>query len=415
MKKEKNEKLYKRLKIAIIILLVLLVLELLLFGIRAFKMRRDNVYYTTINSVLKHDNGYVGVGLSDFKNSKLNDYEAPGYNKPVIWLYDEDYNVIKEIKYDNGYSGAFNDIVATSDGYIAVGALEMTADMHKVGSSEGIIVKYDKELNIVWEKNLQILDDTNLVSVKLDKNENIVVVGQSIYESDIIGNHKTGGAILAIYSKDGEKKQTINYGGPQTGIFNDVVVLDDGYVVVGITHSGTGIIFKYDLNGQEIWHNYYGYTDMNGLTSIAYLNGEFLVTGTKLNEKDNTDSYKGAIIKFDNNGKLVKEVLYEKDSIAKIDELIISKDKIIVLALHGKKENDILVNQSSILEYNLDLELVNESNLTGNKTVTFTNVILNDDDYLVVGYTNSKMEEFKTNGYDYYQIFIDYNSNLKQK
>ena len=80
-----------------------------------------------------------------------------------------------------------------------------------------------------------------------------------------------------------------------------------------------------------------------------------------------------------------------------------------------KKENDILVNQSSILEYNLDLELVNESNLTGNKTVTFTNVILNDDDYLVVGYTNSKMEEFKTNGYDYYQIFIDYNSNLKQK
>lgn len=415
MKKKNNDKLYKILKNATIILLVLLVLELIIFGIRALKMKNDNVYYSTINSILKHDDGYVGVGLSDFKNSKINDYEAPGYSKPVIWLYDSEYNILKESKYDNGYSGVFNDIIETSDGYVAVGALEMTETMHKAGITEGIIVKYDKELNVVWEKNLQILDDTNLVSVKLDKNENVIIVGQSIYEPDIIGNHKNGGAILAIYSPEGEKKQVINYGGPQTGIFNDVVVLDDGYVVVGITHSGTGVIFKYDLNGQEVWHNYYGYTDMNGLTSINYVDGYFIVSGTKLNEKDDTDSYKGSIIKFDNSGQLVKEALYEKDSIAKIDELIISEDKIIALALYGKKENDILVNQSAILEYNFALELVNEQELTGNNTVTFTNVIKNNADYLVVGHTNSKMKQFKTNGHDYYPIFIEYNKNLEQK
>ena len=413
--KEKNQKLYKMLKIAIIILTIILVAEAIYFGIKIYKNRQSTTYYTTINSIVKDDNQFIGVGLSDFKHSNLTDYEKPGYNKPVIWVYDKDYKIKKEIKYNEGYNGVFYDVISTSDGYIAVGALEMTEAMHKTGSTEGILVKFDKDLNIIWQENLQILDTTKLVKVKLDKDENIIAVGESIYEPDIIGNHTTGGAIIVKYDQNGNRKQTINYGGPKTGLFNDVIITNDGYVAVGLTSTGTGIIFKYDFNGKEIWHNYYGYTDSKGLTSINYINNTFVVTGSKLEEKGNTDSYKGAIVKFDNNGKLIKEEFYEKDKISRIETSIIDDDKIIAIALYGKKENDTLINQSVILEYNLDLELQKENKLVGDNTVTFTNLIKNNNNYLVVGHTNSKLKGFKTNGYDYYPIVIAYNKELNQQ
>ena len=413
--KNKNEKIYKRLKIAIIILASLLVVELVYFGIRMYQNRKNTSYYSIVNNIIKDDAIYVGAGFSDFKNSEFIEYDKEGYIKPVIFVYDENKELINEIAVEDGYDGTYNDIIAVKDGYIAVGEQAVTETMYKDGLTEGLIVKYDKEFNIVWKKNLQILDDTTLMSVAIDKDNSIVAVGQSIYASDIIGNHTTGGAIIVRYTQDGEKKQVINYGGPKSGIFNDIEIVDDGYVVVGMIQSGTGVIFKYDRKGNEKWHNYYGYTDSKGLSSITKVNDGFVVTGSKLEGKDKTDNYDGVIIKFNNKGKLVKDVLYEKSDIARLENAMYVDDKIIALASYGVKENDILINDAAILEYDKNLELVKEEVYEVDNTMSFVDIMLNNDNYLVMGYTDTKLKEYGTNGYDYFPVIVEYNKELKLK
>ena len=413
MKKNYDE-VNSKLKKVIIVLAIIMVLECIFFGIKYVKSRNSNTFISALNEIIKVDDKYVGVGISDFKNSKLNEYKAPGYNKPVLWVFDKNHNIVKELNYGKGFNGSFNDIVKVKDGYVVVGEIEPTNNMHKDGLSEGLIVKYDKDFKIVWTKNLQILDNTKLKSVIIDKDENIITVGQSIYANDIIGNHTTGGAILVKYDKDGNKIGVANYGGPKSGCFNDVILVDDGYVTVGITREGTGIIFKYAFNGEELWHNYYGYTDYEGLTSINYLNDQFIVTGSKLEEKGKTDSYKGAIVRFSSKGEKIDDILYEKEDIAKLEKSLVVDDKIIVIGVYGNKKEDILDNQAMILEYDKDLKLVKENTLEGKKIVTFSDIILDGDNYLVAGYTNSKLKGYKFNGYDYYPFIINYDKKLSK-
>ena len=416
MKKENESKKIKILKIIFIILAILLIGELIFFGIKLYKNRIDNPRYTLLNNIIEKDNGFVGVGLSDYKNSKYLEYKKPGYTKATLFIYDKDLNKINEISYSKGYNSYFIDVIKVSDGYVAIGVIEPNKTYHEAARTKGLIVKYDEKFNVVKEKQIEVLDITTLNKIKLDKDGNYVVVGSSVYEKNVIGNHKSGGAILLKYNSNLEELQKINLGGPQTDSFNDFVITNDGYVVVGMINTGTGIIYKYNFKGKELWHNYYGYTDPKGLTSIVELNNNYYVTGSKLSAKDKTDEYKGVILKYDNNGKLIKEQEFKEEKITRLDKLFIdSKNNIIALSVYGNKDNNRLDNDSYILKYNIDLELIKKKNLVGNKTVTFTGVIETCDEYLVSAHTNSKFKEHKTNGLDYYDIIIKYNLDLKQK
>ena len=282
----------KTLKKIVIILIAILVIELIYFGIKYIKVRKESTYYSAINSTIKVNDKYVSVGLSDFKHSKFNKYKAPGYNKATLFVYDKNLKLIKEKYLDLGLVSEYKDIVKVEDGYIAVGYVLMDEKSKKDNLTEAVIVKYDNNFNIVWRKNLNILDTSKFNKVKVDKAGNYVVVGTSVYAPNIIGNHTTGGAIIVKYDKNGEVLSKINLGGPQTGEFNDLVITNDGYVVVGLKATGTGAIYKYSFDGKELWHNYYGITDKEGLTSIKMLSdGSFIVTGSKLEEKNKTQPH----------------------------------------------------------------------------------------------------------------------------
>ena len=406
--KQKSDKIYKVLKALAVILILFLIIEVIYFGFKFYNIRKNTVYYETANSIIKTDNGYLTVGLSDFKNSKLTTYEKPGYNKAVISIYDENLNKIKETKLKLGYSSVYNSVISVKDGYIAVGSVSITKEQNDVNNTEAIIVKYDKDLNEVWIKNLQILDTSKFVNVKEDDNGNIIVVGQSIYEENIIGNHTTGGAILIRYTSDGEVDLKINLGGPATDIFNDFIITKNGYIAVGIKSTGTGIIYKYDFNGKELWHEYYGYTDKEGLTSITSKGDNFLVTATKLEEKGSTDKYKAAILLYDKDGKLLKEKFFEEANITKFQKVAIDEEKIIVLGIYGKKINEALSSNAKMFLLDSDFKVIKSEILTGDQNITLTDIVITDNDYILSGHTNSKIKEFNSNGYDYFPILKKY-------
>ena len=126
-----NERTYKILKIAIIVLAFIFVIEAIYFGYRIYERYQNTIYYSSINDCLKKDDNYIAVGFSDFKHSDNYEYEDPGYIKPALFVYDNNFNLTKEIKLEEGLNGSLTDIIDTGDGYVVVGYVEN--EVKKVG------------------------------------------------------------------------------------------------------------------------------------------------------------------------------------------------------------------------------------------------------------------------------------------
>lgn len=400
MKKKTRKKVSKNLSLAIKILAVLLIIESIFLVVKIIKNNNESVHYTITNDIVSNGKKYIAVGMSDFKNSKFNKYKKPGYIKPTIWELNSKKQTTKEEKLDIGYNGYYNSIIKTNDGYIAVGAIEMSEKQHQENSSEAMIVKYDRNLNIKWRKNLSILDVNEFISVKQDSDNNYIVVGKSLYAEGYIGNHETGGAILLKYDKNGNETLRVNYGGPQKGQFNNLIVEQDGYVVVGVYSTNTGVIKKYDKNGNELWHSFYGLTDSKGITSITKYEDKYFVTATKLESKE-SKKYEAAIISYDLNGNRTNEVTYKKEEITRFEDIKIINNQITAVGITVTDVENTPKNSGIIITYDKDLNYIKENITKGKNNVTF-NKIYKD---FVIGNTNSKLEGYKTNNHDYLTIY----------
>lgn len=402
MKKKTSKKISKNLSLAVKILFILLIIESIILVVKIIKNNNESVHYTITNDLVTSGKKYIAVGMSDFKNSKLNKYKKPGYIKPTIWKLNSKKQPIIEEKLDIGYNGYYNSIIKTNDGYIAVGAIEMSKKQHEEKSSEAIIVKYDRNLNVKWRKNLSILDVNEFISVKKDSNNNYIVVGKSLYADGYIGNHETGGAILLRYDKDGNETLRVNYGGPQKGQFNNLIVEQDGYVVVGVYSTNTGVIKKYDKDGNEMWHSYYGLTDSKGITSITKDEDKYYVTATKLESKENK-KYEASIISYDLNGNRIDEITYKKEEVTRFEDIKVVNNQIIAVGITVTDVKNNPKNSGIIVTYDKDLNYIKEDITKGENNVTF-NKIYKD---FVIGNTNSKLKEYKTNNHDYLTIYKD--------
>ena len=408
-----SDKQRKIFKIIVIVLVVLLVAELVYFGIRYYLNRKDSVFYTVVNSaVVKDKNNYIGVGFSDYYNSDFNDYND-GLNKAAIFV-NEKGKLVNEIMLDLGYNSYFNDIVKLDDGYVAVGSVQMTKEQKEDKLSEGLIVKYDKDFNIVWRKNLGILGKTELLKVKLNKNKDIVVVGTSVYGEGYVGNHTTGGGILLKYNKNGKELLRVNNGGPYNGRFNDVLIEDDGYVVVGLGKANSGIIVKYDKKGKKLWSGSYGYTDNNGINSIVKLGNNYVTATTKVVNPKDLSNYSAVLVKFNKSGEKIDDVKYSSSDITYFKDIVLDKDNNIIVCGHtGKQVNNVLESDAVIVKYDKDLYEEESNILKGNNNDFYNMVYLSDENVLALGYSNSDLKEIDSNGYDYFPIIKNYNDDLK--
>ena len=406
--KDKTIKIYK---IIIIVLVALLVVEIIYFGIKIYNNRKDSMFYNVAsNVILKDEKNYIGVGSSDFRYSKFNKYDN-GYEKAIITEV-KNGEVTKEVGLIKGFDGRYNDVVKVSDGYIAVGRIEMTKEQHEEGMSEGLIVKYDNNLKQVWRKNLSILEKTEFKKVKIDK-ENIVVVGTSVYSNGYIGNHTTGGGILVKYNQSGKELMRVNYGGPYTGIFNDIIIEDNSYVVVGLGKSNSGVIIRYSKDGKKLDSGSYGYTDKSGFNAVVKKDSNYYVATTKVVNPKDLSNYSAAIVKFDKNFKELDSVKYSDNSINYFNDIEVYNNSIYVCGYVGEPKDNTAISDAVIVKYDKDLYEKEKDFIKGNKNDFYSNIYLEKDNIYVLGYANSKLKEYNVNGYDYSSFIKKYNSNLK--
>lgn len=407
-----NDKNKKLMSAIIIILAIILVSELFYFGIKFYHNRKVSTFYTVVSSVvLDNDKTFVGAGFSDYRHSKLNKFDK-GYDKATIFEV-KNGKTIKEIGLKLGLNSRFNDLIEVKDGYVAVGKIEMNKDQQKEGMTEGLIAKFDKNFKLVWRKNVSILEKTELYKVILD-GDDLVIIGTSVYSDGYVGNHTTGGGILLKYSLDGKQKLKINYGGPYSGSFNDIIIEKDSYVVVGLGRKNSGIIVKYDKSGNKLKSGSFGYTDKNGINAVAKIGDNYVTATTKVVNPKDLSNYSAAIVEFNSNLEKIDDIKYTNDKITYFNDIKVDKDgNVFVCGYTGHVKEKEVLTDGIVVKYDKDLYEKSSDVLKGKKNDFYSRIYIKDNNIYLLGYSNSKLKEFKTNGYDYYPVLKKYNNNLK--
>ncbi|MCD6512522.1 MAG: PQQ-binding-like beta-propeller repeat protein, partial [Thermoplasmata archaeon] len=159
--------------------------------------------------------------------------------------------------------GSGKEIIRGIDGgYVIAGF----TDSYGAGGYDAFFIKIDENGNIIWKRTwggfdmdearcivatedgyvaTGYTDDFNFLILKLDKDGNVVWSNTRVKSCDI-----------------GE----------------GITVCPDGYAAVGF--NGDACLIRFDENGNEMWHRYFGGNDPNdGALSVLYDNGYFMLAG----------------------------------------------------------------------------------------------------------------------------------------
>lgn len=358
IKKDKNIDISIKRKAKLIGLLCLtivfieLIIMLIMHISRENKLTYIDAYYNIKNV---DDSYYVLAGSSNFKHSRYNEIKTYEYKndddvqtiyaeKAKLVKLDKELNVIFEKTFESDYDSCFYDVSKVSDGFIAVGSYVYEEKQLSLNTRDGLIVKYDLDGNFLWSKNYQVLGDTEFKKI-LVVDDGFIVVGQSIYENMEIGNHQNGGGIIVKYDFDGKFIWTNNFGGNKSGIFESIVKVDDGYIVCGKDATNYGMLVKFDNEGNRLWVKNYANTDTIGFSDIKLKDDKLYIASSYnfSNEKDEDDNiiynYDACIFVYDLNGELLNKITFGGSSDDRFNSLVLLDDKIITVGY--TKSNDI--------------------------------------------------------------------------
>ena len=419
--KKDKVRISKWLKIVIILCIIIIFFELAFIAITYYNNEQSVVYTDTLNSFKESKDGYLVVGNSDFRRSDFNDYQEK-YTKAKFAKYDSDFKVEFESAYTKGFASYFSDVVEYDDGYIAVGGAQYDKQQIEDNATDGLIVLYDKEGKQVDTKTVQIAGDTTFNKVLL-VDDGFIVIGQSILQNMVIGYNPEGGALMIKYDFDLNEVWRANYGGSKSGNFNDAVIVDDNIYLVGKDATRYGFIAKYTLDGKRVFAKSYENTDTIGFSSIVMDGDYFFVAGSKTINPDAEDKDKvteALIVKYDKDGNVVDDVTFGKNDNARFNKIVKDGKNLVVVGHTYKKDEEKSTDTYNYLDYRGIIVKYN-SNL---KEAANNNENGEGIDYfsdVIVtddGYLvggASSSKELGSNNKDYRTYFLKYNKDLERQ
>jgi len=426
MKKNKKElkveqkRLVKWLRVIIVLCIAIIVIEAGYIGISYYNRTKSVIYTDTLNSFKEIDDGYLVVGNSDFKNSEFNSYEKD-YNKAKFAKYNSDFEVEFESAYTKGYSSYFSDVIEYSDGFIAVGGAQYDEQQVEDNATDGLIVLYDKNGKQVDTKSVQIAGDTTFNKVLL-VDDGFIVVGQSILQNMVIGNDPDGGALIIKYDFNLKEQWKANYGGSKSAIFNDAVIDGDYLYLVGKDATRYGMIAKYTLDGEKVFVKSYEYTDTVGFSSIVKVGDEFFVAGSKtinIDAKDEDKVTEGLVLKYNSDGEVLDEVTFSRNNAARFNKIVNDGNDLIVVGHTYKKDEEKSTDTYNYLDYRGIIVKFNTDleRLANNKENGSGVDYFSDVIVTDDGYLvggASSSKELGSNNKDYRTYFLKYNKDLER-
>ncbi len=399
------------LKFLSFVLIFILSCEVIFLIYQKYEKDHRQVYYDITNDMVVLDDGYLSFGSSDFHDSKKYDYTG-GFEKAKMVRYDKHRTMSMELQYERAKASTFYSGLFLDDGILAVGSGAFSDDQIKNDTRDALIVKYDFDGNIVWEKQFQELGDSKFVQA-LVIHDQYYVIGQSIFPPTEIGFRDTGGGVIARYSSSGELLGKSFFGGEKSGMFSSFVLVDDFLYVVGKDAMKTGLLVKYDLNLERQFVKNYNYTDQIGFSSIVS-NGEMLyvVGSTKVSDDENDFDTDAILLGYDFDGNIRFAVTYQGDGMERFNDLIIDRDHLVMVGHSAVLDKKASTDQLNVFRYHglfftYDMEgnLLSKQEFGGSMDDYMMGLVKDNQDYLVFGYSNScdkDLKILKGNGKDFY-------------
>lgn len=396
-----NKMILRILKIITFICILVLLLEGLYFLYLNYFRKDSASYFDSINDFCYYDDKIIAVGSNngndkDMEKAKITKYNA---KKEKVW----------EVIYNKGYESTYYGVGFDGSDIIAVGSYESNKRENKESLRTALIVKYDSSGNVIFEEDFQVLDNSKFTNI-LVVSDGYIVTGQSVYDDMTLGSSNEGGAFILKYNKEGKLLWKSNFGNSKTAVYNNLVCYNDYIYAVGKSDSNTGIISKYDFNGNMLGYSLCDNCDTFGFSGITVSNGELVVCGAKVVSSDDKANTDALIVKYDLNGNYIGEVLYDSASIERFNEIITDDDNNLIVVgtiSNYKKDNDSkFVYNGLIGKYHSDLKKVSVLEYGDEQDDYFTNIKIFGRNYLVSGYSSYDKD-------GYLSKFITYSDALK--
>lgn len=183
--------------------------------------------------------------------------------------------------------------------------------------------------------------------------------------------------------------------------YNDLVVIDDGYISIGYNnYKGTedakyyknelvyqGEIEKLDKDFNTVWTTSYFLDGDVDLVDIVKTKDGYIIIGNQRVELEHDDDITGIILKVDKDGKILKSLNYDLLDSTELYQIERDDDTNIIVGF-SHYYPDIIGNHLGggiILRVDDDLNIIEQNNYGGNKSGVFNKLFVLDDGYLVYG------------------------------
>jgi len=247
------------------------------------------------------DNGYIVVG-----ESQSNDGDVAGMlnggKDAIIVKYDSEGNV----EWNKNFGGTgwdeFWDVTQTTDGkFVAVG---------KRGTNNAMIVKYDATGDLVWNKYFGGSELDRFRTVKQTNDGGFIVAGDSrSNDGDLAGlNNGNSDGIIVKYDSEGNVEWNKNFGSNSWDGFKGLDITTDGKYVAAGEANNLAVLVQYDTAGNVEWYTEFGGSSYEEFWDVKQtLDGGFVAAGVASSTdgdlaEHHGDEYYAFIVKFDSNG-----------------------------------------------------------------------------------------------------------------
>ncbi len=349
------------------------------------------------STVLTNDGGFIALGRS--KSADIDGLPNKGFEDAIILKYDKDGNLLWQKSWGGSDTDILYDLILLDDGSFIAQGITYSTDIDGLtikGGTDGVVVRFDKDGNVVWQKSWGGSDNDYFRELSLMDDGSFLVIGES-KSTDISGltNKGYNDGILLKYDKDGNLLWQKNYGGNKNDTFKFILDSGDGYLVVCETYSSDiaglplkgnadYIVVKYDENGNVIWNIRWGGSGVEMFRDIDLTSdGGFIISGcTYSTDIEGLTLTQSAIesdailLKFDKDGNVV----WQKSNLnfSTYSEAIVTT------------EGNIIVRPSSsdtLIKYDKDGNVVWEKSLGGDKKLSdYYNGLIPDDNDGFIAY-----------------------------
>ena len=237
------------------------------------------------------------------------------------------------------------------------------------------------------------------------------------------------GALLFKYDLEGNLIWQQYYGSQTKAKFNSLVVANGGIYVVGKNEEDLGVLVRYSMEGNLEWEKTYTYTDEAGFSDILFKNESLFVVGSKKilpnsieNEERKTSNTDALFLKYNLAGDIEFEKVFGGSNQDAYVALTTSRNYLLVVGYSNSTDSGLKIftdgkkKTGILIKYDTDGDIERKAIFGGSNNDIMTDITTDNSNLYITSVSNSKdgniLTEFD-NGKDSFGKMIKTDSRLR--